>query len=103
VGARVKIAQAPAPDRTAILDAAAIAAGDAWVQWWRQELQRQGRPMCGGWPGTLSEARRRVLDQVIAVLGAAGAPSAVELAELAHAAFAKARAGWMANAVSERE
>ena len=84
--------------RETMLGAVAVAAGETWLHWWRQELQRQGRPMCGGWPGTVSEARRRVLAHAVSALGADGALSDVELRSLAHTAVLTARAGWIANA-----
>jgi len=71
------------------------------VRWWRAELARQGRPMSGGWPGTLSEARHRVLMHAVSQMAADGALSDHELTDLARTAFATARADWMASAVRE--
>jgi hypothetical protein len=90
-------------NRQETLGAVAVAAGHAWVHWWRSELARQGRPMSGGWPGTLSEARRRVLAHAVSQLGADGALSDHELTDLARTVFATARADWIANAVREAE
>jgi hypothetical protein len=90
-------------NREETLGQVAVAAGHAWVHWWRAELARQGRPMSGGWPGTLSEARRRVLAHAVSQLGADGALSDHELTDLARTVFATARADWIANAVREAE
>jgi len=79
----------------------AVAAGEAWFSWWCDELSKQGRPMAGGWPGTLSEARARILARVSAELGPACALSEAELAALAQTAFVTARAGWLASAVPD--
>lgn len=87
--------------REETLGAVAIAAGHAWTRWWHAELARQGRRMSGGWPGTLSEARHRVLMHAVSELGADGALSPHELVALAHTAFATARADWIASAVRD--
>jgi hypothetical protein len=89
--------------RQCVLDAVAVATGNAWVDWWRAELGQQGRAMMGGWPGTLSEARRRILAGTVSALGPEGMLSEHELAEHAHTVFAAARAAWMASAVREQE
>lgn len=51
--------------RRALVVQAAVSAGDVWAKWWRAELERQGRQVAGGWPGTLSEARARVIEAVL--------------------------------------
>lgn len=92
-----------AKQRQEVLGAVAVEAGRAWFDWWRAELERQGRPMTGGWPGTISEARRRILAGSMYVLGAEGALRDHELVDLARTAFETARAAWMASAVRELE
>ncbi len=38
----------------------AASEGCAWAESVRARLADDGRPACGGWPGTLSEARARI-------------------------------------------
>ena len=51
---------APGDARRALLDKAATTAGTLWAQRWCDELRKEGRPVVGGWPGTLREARAQV-------------------------------------------
>jgi hypothetical protein len=85
--------------RKGVLERAAIAVGVSWVAWWRDELRRQGRPAAGGWPGTISEARARVVARVSADLGRnyVNALTSDELEFLAKTAYGKARDDWRAN------
>jgi hypothetical protein len=53
--------EAPAFRVPAELVAKATALGEAWSQDYVRELRGQQRAIAGGWPGTLREARRRVL------------------------------------------
>jgi hypothetical protein len=85
------------------LGAVAIAAGEDWLRWWQRALQQQGRTMCGGWPGTLSEARSRVLAQAVAALGDDAALTLPELNALAHTTFEFARTRWNARAALDRD
>lgn len=49
------------PDaRRALLAAGAIVIGERWAEAWREDMRKEGRPVSGGWPGTLPEARARV-------------------------------------------
>ena len=89
--------------RQSTLETIAVAAGEAWFSWWCDELNKQGRPMAGGWPGTLSEARARILARVSKELGPAWSLSEAELAALAQTAFVTARAGWIARAVPDSD
>ena len=59
------------------------------------------RPVAGGWPGTLSEARVRVGRRIASELGPAFAATAEELMDAARAAYGTARREW--NECSERE
>lgn len=72
----------------------ATAEASAWAAWWRGELSRQKRPLAGGWPGTLSEARVRVARRIAADLGAAFLTTREELDETARAAWGAARREW---------
>jgi len=80
----------------------AVAAGEAWASWWVDELRRSGRPMAGGWPGTISEARARVLDR-LRERGAGTLGGAVDLPALARTAYGAARASWLAHAHPDRD
>ncbi|PIE05846.1 MAG: hypothetical protein CSA75_02625 [Sorangium cellulosum] len=51
--------------RRVLVEQTATNAGEVWAGWWRKELVRQGRAAAGGWPGTLSEARAKVLETVL--------------------------------------
>lgn len=74
------------------LERRAIADAIAWATAWCDDLAREERPIEGGWPGTLSEARRRVF----AVLhGAPGPrPGADEIEALVKRSYQAARGVW---------
>lgn len=80
--------------RQKLLGRAALAEALAWSVWWRAELRRQGRPIAGGWPGTLSEARARVARRVHVELGRQLAPTAQEIERAARTAYSAARDDW---------
>ncbi len=86
-------------ERQALLERTARAEASAWASWWRAELLRQGRPMAGGWPGTLSEARSRMARRIAADLGSDFAPTTHELDRAAREAYGAARRDW--NETSE--
>lgn len=83
--------------RRALLETAAFAEATAWASWWRAELSRQSRPIAGGWPGTLSEARTRMARRIASELGADFALTAQELDRAARFAYGAARREWNAN------
>ena len=62
--------------------------GDAWAEEYLRELQAHARAPVGAWPGTMSEARSRVVSRLAIVL----APE--RLQELARVANLAARRGW---------
>jgi len=62
--------------------------GEAWAKEYVRDLQAHARAPVGGWPGTMSEARWRVVTQLAIVL----APD--RLQELARVANLAARRGW---------
>jgi hypothetical protein len=64
--------------------------GEAWVDEYVRDLQAQERTPVGGWPGTMSEARRRVLTRLAVILEPA------RLNELARVANVAAKRGWQA-------
>src|SRR5262245_28681488 len=47
------------PSREAILEGSALEAARIWATSCVEELAREGRPIEGGWPGTMPEARGR--------------------------------------------
>ena len=62
--------------------------GATWAEEYVRDLQAHARAPVGAWPGTMSEARRRVVTQLAIVL----APE--RLQELARVANLAARRGW---------
>lgn len=64
--------------------------GEAWAHEYVRDLQTHARAPVGGWPGTMSEARRRVVTQLAIAL----APERLD--ELARVANLAAKRGWQA-------
>lgn len=62
--------------------------GEAWAKECLRELRAHARAPAGGWPGTMSEARSRVVTQLPIAL----APERLE--ELARVVNLAARRGW---------
>jgi hypothetical protein len=94
------VGSAGGPERRAeLLGRIAVEASVAWVTWWCDELRRQRRPVAGGWPGTLSEARARIVARVSADLGGAFALTYAELDGLARTAYLRAKGEWRARVV----
>jgi hypothetical protein len=71
----------------------ASAIGEAWAQDCAQSLHAQDRGVVGAWPGTLREARSRVIANVATKLRS---EALVHLDELARAAYLAARRHWQA-------
>ena len=63
--------------------------GEAWAHEYVRDLLAQARPPVGAWPGTMSEARRRVVTHL------AGAIDRLRVDELARLANLAARRGWL--------
>jgi hypothetical protein len=59
-----RAATSSAPELSNELEGLAQRAAVTWIEQWRVELTADGRPMRGGWPGTLSEARSRVTQRL---------------------------------------
>jgi hypothetical protein len=84
--------------RRALVAETAVDVAKRWLEAWREDLNREGRPFEGGWPGTLPEARARVA----ASLGRALARrrmatlTAEELRWAARATYEEARRAWLA-------
>lgn len=91
--------------RRLLLEQAAVTVAAAWVERWKEELLAQGRPVVGGFPGTLSEVRGRVratFAQAATLADCPAEPFSREDAEhVAKDAYARARRAWLASAGRE--
>ena len=83
------------------LQSIASRAGLAWADACARALQSQKRPIVGAWPGTLTEARGRVLAAL--ATGDHGAISLEMLSALARTANRAARDAWRSVAVPDEE
>lgn len=88
----------PSPE-AAPFAALAEATGAAWFEDEAVALRAAGRPLVGGWPGTVSEARTRVMNGVARARGSVLSREAT--AELAHVVYITARRRWEARATRE--
>jgi len=88
VSARMAIASAVAADVTAKLAPIATAVGAAWAGEVVRRLRADDRAVVGAWPGTMSEARMRVLARLHLKL------DAEVLDDLARVATVAARREW---------
>jgi hypothetical protein len=84
--------------RKTLVSKEALDVGQRWVEALREELKREGRPVEGGWPGTLSEARARVDGSISRLLAKhrLAVLSSEELSLAARAAYDHARRTWLA-------
>ena len=82
-----------------LIERRAMADAVEWATAWCDELAREERPLEGGWPGTLSEARRRVL----AVMRGAPGPrlDAQATEQLVRRTYQVARRTWRARCDDE--
>lgn len=82
----------------------AEALGSEWALTLRTELDHENRSVCGGWPGTLSEARARVALIVSAACVVPGRTTVTipELEIIASALYASARTAWRKYAQPEK-
>ena len=76
------------------MDQLAIDAGRKWAGSVRTRLHTEGRPVAGGWPGTMTEARARASQ----LQAAAGLPPK-ERARLAKILYAAAKELWAVGPV----
>ena len=77
------------------LELAVDAAGKAWAVGFAEALGREGRSVAGGFPGTISEARARVVQ---CIAGRPRALSQSELDALTRRAYDAARRFWLQTA-----
>jgi len=94
-----------ADDRRALLEEAPLALGETWANSRRDELRREGRSASGGWPGTMREARARVMELLGRELALRHLPllTSDELGLAARAAYSAARRVWLAMPSSRRK
>lgn len=78
------------------LEHTALAEGERWALEITAALQHDGRPIAGGWPGTLSEARQRV-----GSIPAIGRAPYAELERLAQHCYASARRTWLQQTTAD--
>ncbi len=89
--------------RGLLLEAVASTASRQWVEQWRNLLRGQGRPLAGGWPGTLPEARAvaQACFQQEHARNRSAALKSEEINWLAKSTYAKARQQWLSGAARE--
>ena len=87
--------------RQAQLHQAAVIEGGLWAEWWRDEMGRQSRAVAGGWPGTVSEARRRIVARIAHDFGPRFRATAAELEAAARSTYVAAKRAWNDAAVSD--
>jgi len=90
---------APVTDhRKTLLTDLPLKIGTGWAEGWREEMVKQGRPIAGGWPGTIGEARARVAAHFEHELRRRKMAhlTSDELATATRAAFGQARRDWLA-------
>lgn len=85
------------PAALAVGEAVAAAAA-TWARRRMADVRAEGRSIAGGWPGTRSEARRIVAEQVAA---SGSRPSHDEIEHLVTRAYSRARETWLAGAADD--
>jgi hypothetical protein len=86
--------------REIMLQATALGTAREWTTRWFRTLAEDGRPIEGGWPGTMHEARARVAADAANALhhSAMAALTREELGRLTRTAYDEARRLWRASA-----
>jgi hypothetical protein len=81
-----------------------LSLGAGWVRDFCEDAQRSGRRIEGGWPGTVPEARRRVLQELTRELAEAGLVPLEhdELLTATAAAYERAKRDWQLATKSQR-
>ena len=87
--------------RSAQLLRLASVVGAAWMEWWKEHLRDDRRAVAGAWPGTISEARRRVLTHATTEPGLTLPLTADELESTSRAATLHAKSLWRQRAIPE--
>lgn len=81
----------------------AAEAGDGWARECAGELVRQERPVAGGWPGTLSEARSRTIAALTRRTGTCPPMSQDSLRTFSQATYTSAKRTWASLCVRDQE
>jgi hypothetical protein len=73
--------------------------GEDWASRLREAMRMEMRPACGGWPGTLSEARAHVAFLLVRKLPAAEQARVTEQEreQAARLVYSSARSAWLQN------
>ncbi len=84
-------------ERGAILGEQPELLGETWARGWFQTLLTEGRPVTGGWPGTMQEARFRAKTHCDRELSRRGLPplSQDELLMVTAATYDRAKRDWL--------
>ena len=89
------------PELAELVPSVSTALGEAWARDVTSALRAQTRNIVGAWPGTLREARLRVLAGVPAVRRSTSDPAVLDT--LARAVYDAARRSWDAIAEPDPE
>ncbi len=83
--------------RLKVLDTEAEVVGRKWAGDWKREITGEGRPIAGGWPGTISQARARVYAYIHPIMRDRGLrlPSSSENEKTARTLYRHARDSWL--------
>jgi hypothetical protein len=83
-------------NREAVLCEQPALLGHTWATEWVKTMQNEGRPISGGWPGTLPEARMRVLGHLERELRLRKMPllSEEEITRVTALVYERARSDW---------
>lgn len=85
--------------RSALLRDAPKVLGATWADVWCRTMRNEGRPIDGGWPGTLQEARSRVQAYFERELPLQGLQqlTRLEFDAATMATYERARSSWLAT------
>jgi hypothetical protein len=91
--------------RRNLLTEGALAIGARWAQGFCEEMRLSGRPVAGGWPGTLPEARARVVAYFGRELARRRLPLLTpdEVGWTTHTTYQKAKRDWLAMPMPRRQ
>ncbi len=91
------VAQPLPADRAAALERLANEVAASWVASYLESLSQEGRPIEGGWPGTMPEARMRMDDHARHLLTARSmdALTTEELGQFTRIVYDEARRSWL--------
>ena len=85
-------------ERSTLLEKDPITVGTAWARAICGQITAQGRPIVGGWPGTLVEARAQIARHLHDELFKRGMKGleAEELEQATNMTYARAKQEWLA-------